>query len=189
METDDKTILPDSKILIVATNGFEQSELTEPRSHFLSAGAAVHVATPDGEDIRGWDENDWGEKIIADLKISDARVADYAAIILPGGQMNPDVLRTKPEVLDLIRSFDEAGKPVAAICHAPWLLIEAGLANGKTVTSYQSIKTDLKNAGANWVDEEVAVDDNLITSRDPDDLPAFCRAIDEAVQSRRSKAA
>ena len=178
-----------SKILIMATDGFEQAELLVPRDELKSMGAAVHVATPDGAAIRGWDETDWGESVEADLAIADADAADYDALVLPGGQINPDKLRTNAQALDLIRAFDRAGKPLAVICHAPWLVIEAGLAEGRRMTSFESIRTDLKNAGANVVDEEVVVDGNLITSRKPGDLDAFVGAIRDAVGTRSAAAA
>lgn len=173
----------DSKILILATSGFEQSELEVPRDKLRAAGATVHVATPEGDDIRGWDGDHWGDLASADLSLTEARVADYDALVLPGGQINPDILRTKPEAVDLVRSFAEAGKPVAAICHAPWLLIEAGLAKGRRMTSYHSIRTDLKNAGAEVVDEAVVADAPFLTSRSPADLDEFVKAIMDALMN------
>ncbi|SEN87077.1 type 1 glutamine amidotransferase domain-containing protein [Palleronia pelagia] len=172
-----------AKILIIASDGFEQSELMEPKKQLSEAGATVHVATPDGDAITGWDETDWGEKVAADVKISETDISDYDAVVLPGGQINPDVLRLNEDAVARIRDFGMSGKPLAAICHAPWLLIEAGLVKGKRLTAYPSIRTDLRNAGAEVVDETVAQDGNLITSRNPGDLDAFCRAIIEAVEA------
>lgn len=176
------TDIADAKILIVATDGFEQSELLVPHDKLSQRHATVHVATPEGAAITGWDETDWGEKVEADLAIADANAADYDALVLPGGQINPDKLRVNQDALALIGAFAEAGKPIAAICHAPWLLIEAGLAKGRTMTSFQSIRTDLRNAGAEVVDREVATDGNVITSRSPEDLDAFVGAIVDAVE-------
>lgn len=178
-----------SQILIMATHGFEQSELMTPEAELLQRGALVDVATPDGECIRGWNEDHWGEEVEADLAIRDARVEDYDALVLPGGQINPDKLRTVPEAVAFIRAFAESGKPVAAICHAPWLLVEAGLAQGRTMTSYRSIRTDVLNAGARWVDEEVVVSGNIITSRQPSDLQAFVRVIIRELESGRAQSA
>lgn len=174
-----------ARILIMATNGFEQSELEEPRDQLREAGATVHVATPDGDAITGWDVDDWGEEVAADLDIESAKVDDYDALVLPGGQINPDILRVNEAAMTLIRDFVASGKPVAAICHAPWLLIEAGAVEGRTATSYHSIRTDMENAGARWVDEEVAVDDGVITSRNPDDLDAFVAKIIEEIEEGR----
>ena len=171
-----------AKILIVAADGFEQSELLVPHDMLRQRHATVHVATPDGAAIRGWNEDDWGETVEADLAIADVSVNDYDAVVLPGGQINPDTLRVNEDAVALIRAFGRAGKPVAAICHAPWLLIEAGLAKGRTLTAFASIRTDLRNAGATVVDREVAVDGNVITSRSPEDLKAFVDAIIEAVR-------
>ena len=178
-----------AKILIMASDGFEQSELLVPREKLREHRASVHVATPDGAAIRGWNENDWGESVEADLSIADIEPARYDALVLPGGQINPDTLRTNADALDAIRGFAGAGLPVAAICHAPWLLIEAGLVEGRALTSFKSIATDLKNAGARWRDDEVVVDGNVITSRSPDDLDAFVDAIVGAVEAGARKAA
>jgi protease I len=177
----DATRLSGRKILIIATDGFEQSELEVPRDTLSDAGAEVHVASLEGRDITGWDEDDWGDDVSVDLAIGQASADDYDALVLPGGQMNPDVLRTDDEAMALIRAFADAGKPIAAICHAPWLLIEAGLTSGKRITSYHSIETDVRNSGAIFVDESVVVDGNIITSRNPDDLADFNNAIIEAL--------
>lgn len=169
------------RILIMATNGFEQSELEVPRDRLRDAGATVEIASLDSGEIKGWDEDDWGDAVKVDLLVGDASADDYDALVLPGGQINPDLLRVEDKAIALIRAFDASGKPVAAICHAPWLLVEAGLAKGKRMTSYKSIRTDIANAGAEVADEAVVTDGNLITSRCPDDLPAFCDAIVEAL--------
>ena len=171
-----------SNILIMASDGFEQSELMVPLEKLRAAGATVHIASPDGEAIKGWDETDWGESVDADLAISDVKVEDYMALVLPGGQINPDVLRTKPEAVQVVKDFVAGNRIVAAICHAPWLLIEAGVVKGREMTSYTSIRTDLKNAGANVVDKEVATSNGIITSRNPDDLDAFVAKIIEEVE-------
>ena len=171
-----------SKILIISTNGFEQSELEFPRDQLRAKGATVHVATLDGEAIKGWEGKDWGREAEADLKIADAKVADYDALVLPGGQINPDILRTDETSVNLIRDFVTEGKIVAAICHAPWLLIEAGVAEGREMTSYHSIRTDLRNAGADVVDKEIAISNGIITSRSPEDLEAFVSKIVEEVE-------
>lgn len=181
--------IADAKILIVATDGFEQSELMKPLADLKDKGATVHVASPKSGEIKGWDEDDWGESVPVDLSTGDANADDYDALVLPGGQMNPDKLRGERAVLDLIDRFDEQGKPIAAICHAPWLLIEAGLAGqDRTLTSYGSIKTDVRNAGATWVDQEVVTDGNIITSRQPDDLDAFVGAVVNAVEAGKDAA-
>ena len=173
--------LKSRKILIMATDGFEQSELEVPLERLEDAGAEVDIASLSTDDITGWDKDDWGDDVEVDLTIADADADDYAALVLPGGQINPDLLRVEDAALTLIRAFADAGKPVAAICHAPWLLIEAGLAKGRRMTSYHSIRTDLVNAGAEVADEAVVIDGNIITSRSPDDLDAFCDAIVAAV--------
>ncbi len=171
-----------SKILIIATNGFEQSELEVPRDKLRQKGATVHVATPDEEAIKGWDKTDWGREAEADAKIGDIRFSDYDALVLPGGQINPDILRTNEDAVKLVKDFVSGNKIVAAICHGPWMLIEAGVVGGRDMTSYHSIKTDLKNAGANWVDREVVVSNGIVTSRNPDDLDAFVAKIVEEVE-------
>lgn len=170
-----------SKIMILATDGFEQSELEVPLNKLKEAGATVEVVSLEAGEITGWDKDDWGKAVPVDKVLADASASDYDALVLPGGQINPDLLRVEDAALTLIREFADAGKPVAAICHAPWLLIEAGLAKGRRMTSYHSIRTDLVNAGAEVADEAVVIDGNIITSRSPDDLDAFCDAIVAAV--------
>ncbi len=177
--------LENVRIAILATDGYEQSELTEPKKRLEAAGAKVDVVAPEktrkpGE-ILGWDQTDWGTAVKVDVKLADANVADYDALVLPGGQINPDKLRLEPEAIALIKAFGAAHKPIAAICHGPWTLIDAGLVKGKNVTSWPSISTDLRNAGAAWTDKEVVIDGKLITSRKPDDIPAFVQALVEAI--------
>jgi protease I len=176
------TQITNANILILATNGFEQSELERPLNDLKAKGATVHVVTPDGQDIKGWDQDDWGNTVKADKALADAKVGDYDAIVLPGGQINPDILRVNKDAVALIKSFANEGKVVAAICHAPWLLIEAGIIEGRKATSYHSIATDLKNAGAHFEDSEVVVDKGIITSRSPEDLDAFVAKIVEEIE-------
>lgn len=175
--------ISDSKILIVATDGFEQSELFGPREILIERGADVKLASPDLEAIQGTIHDDPGKTIRPDMTIDDARAADFDALILPGGVRNPDALRTNKAAIALIRDFDHAGKPIAAICHGPWLLVEADLVRGRTVTGWPSIRTDLFNAGANVVEQPVVTDGNIITSRKPDDVEAFTGAIIHAIES------
>ena len=175
-------------IAILATDGFEKVELTVPRDRLSSEGARVVVIAP-GDSIRAWDEDDWGEDFAVDVQLSDADPADYDALVLPGGQINPDKLRANEDAVSFIRRFAETGRPVAAICHAPWLLIEAGLVEGREATSFESIRTDLRNAGATVKDESVVVDGNLVTSRNPDDLVPFCNAIIELIEEGRERSA
>ena len=170
------------RVLILATDGFEQSELTGPKKALEDAGIETVVASPQSGEIKGWDKTDWGASVPVDKSLDDVSAAQFDALLLPGGQMNPDKLRLVDRVIDLIEAFDDAGKPIAAICHAPWLLIEADIVDGRTVTGWPSIRTDLENAGANVVDQEVAVDGNLITSRKPDDIPAFSKALIGALE-------
>jgi protease I len=178
------TSMSEARILIMATDGFEQSELQVPLEKLRAAGARVDVAAPEGaSEIKGWQDKNWGAKIPVDLEIGAAEVEDYDALVLPGGQMNPDVLRMNDDAIALIQEFIDAGKTVAAICHAPWLLVEADAVDGKKVTSWPSIRTDVENAGGDWVDREVVVDDGLITSRSPKDLDAFVAAIIEQIES------
>ncbi len=181
--------LTGKKIAILATNGFEKSELFDPLKAFRAAGAEVHVVSPEEGEIRSWKHTDWDESVAVDVQLGTARAEGYDALVLPGGQINPDILRTKPEAVALVRAFDRAGKPVAAICHGPWMLVEADLLRGRRATSYPSIRTDMINAGADWVDEQVVVDGNLITSRNPGDIPAFCDSVAEMLTGERLQAA
>lgn len=167
------------KVAILATDGFEQSELFEPKKALEEAGARVSVVSLKAGEITGWDEKDWGDSIAVDLTIEKARAEDFDALQLPGGVMNPDKLRMDEKAVAFIKAFFDAGKPVAAICHAPWTLIEADVVRGKTVTSWSSLRTDLENAGAKWIDEEVVTDNGLVTSRNPQDIPAFNRKMIE----------
>ena len=169
--------LSDAKVLIVATDGFEESELFGPLQILRDRGAEVKLASPDLKPIQATVHDDPGKTIRPDLIVDDARVEDYDALILPGGVRNPDQLRTNTAAIDLIRAFAEAGKPVAAICHGPWLLVEADLLRGRTATSWPSIRTDMKNAGATVVDQPAVTDGNIVTSRNPDDVPAFTEAV------------
>lgn len=180
------TPLAERRILIMATDGFEQSELEVPLDKLKAAGATIDIASLEAGKIKGWNEGDWGDEVGVDLLICDARADDYDALVLPGGQINPDLLRVEDKAVSLIRDFADAGKPVAAICHAPWLLVEAGLAEGRRMTSYKSIRTDISNAGAEVADEAVVVDGPIITSRCPDDLPKFCEAIIAALARSKS---
>lgn len=173
--------LKGKKVAILATNGFEESELIDPKKNLENAGAKVEVLSIKAGEIKGWNHTDWGKSVKAERAVKEAKLADYDALVLPGGQMNPDVLRTDADAVKFVKQFVEGGKPVAAICHGPWTLIEAGVVKGRTITSWPSLKTDLKNAGADWVNEEVVQDGNIITSRKPDDIPAFSRTLIEAI--------
>ncbi len=182
--------LTGKRVCILATNGFEQSELEVPRDRLMEAGAEVHVVSPETGVIRGWSGADWGQSVNVDAALTGATDADYDALVLPGGQINPDLLRANADALALIKAFYAAGKPIAAICHAPWLLIEAGLVNKRKMTSYHSIKTDMINAGAKWEDKNVVIDSGIVTSRNPGDLDAFSNAIiDEIRDAKHTRAA
>lgn len=174
-------------IAILATDGFEESELVEPQKAWLDAGATVHVISPKDGSIRGWRDDNWGDEVDVDRTLDDANADDYDALFLPGGVMNPDQLRMREDVTTFVREFFKKGKPVGAICHGPQILIDCGVIEGRTVTSYPSIKNDLKNAGASWTDQEVVVDAGLVTSRTPDDLPAFIdKMIEEVLEGRHA---
>ena len=171
------------RVLSLASDGFEQSELVEPRKALEAAGIETVLASPRGGEIRGWHDHNWGEPIRVDAKLGEVEAEDFDGLLLPGGQMNPDSLRLEDEVICLIEEFDEAEKPIAAICHGPWLLAEADILEGRAVTGWPSILTDLENAGAQVFDEEVIVDGNLITGREPADIPAFARALIDALNA------
>jgi protease I len=177
-------------IAVLATDGVEQVELTEPVKALKSAGADVHVVAPKSGSIQGFNHYDKGDQIPVDDSLDSADATRFEALVLPGGVINPDALRLEPRAIEFVRAFVQAGKPIAAICHGPWTLIDAGGVDGKKVTSWPSLKTDLRNAGARWVDQEVVTDQGLVTSRKPDDLPAFCRKmIEEFAEGRHMKAA
>ena len=161
------------RIAILATDGFEQAELLEPRKALEGRGATTQVISPHEGRIRAWNKSDWGEEVDVNLTLDSADANDFDALLLPGGVMNPDKLRTIPEAVQFVRKFFAQKKPVAAICHGPWMLVEAGAVRGRTVTSWPSLETDIRNAGGTWVDKEVAVDNGVVTSRRPDDIPAF----------------
>jgi len=171
------------KVAILVDNGFEQVELTEPRKALDEAGAETKIVSPQIDRVRGWKSSDWGDELPVDVPLDGARPEDFDALLLPGGVMNPDSLRINPKAVTFVKTFFDVGKPVAAICHGPWTVLEAGHAKGRRVTSWPSLKTDLRNAGAEWVDQEVVVDGKLITSRKPDDIPAFNGAMIEVFSS------
>ena len=166
--------LQGKKVAILVTDGFEQAESLEPRKALDQAGATTKVVSPAGKKAKGWNHKEWGEEVPVDTSLDSAKAEEFDALLLPGG-MNPDHLRMNPRAVEFVKHFTDAGKPVAAICHGPWTLIEAGAVRGRTVTSWPSLKTDLENAGATWVDKEVVSDQSLVTSRKPDDIPAFNR--------------
>lgn len=177
--------LTGKRVAILATDGFEESELSVPRAALQKNGVEVHVVTPEGKGIRAWAETDWGDTYDADAALADVNESDYHALVLPGGLFNPDALRLNDDALDFAKAFFQAGKPVAAICHAPWILINAGVVEGRRMTSVASVAQDLRNAGANWVDESVVVDSGLVTSRTPKDLDDFNAKLLEELQEGR----
>ncbi|HEX3886954.1 MAG TPA: type 1 glutamine amidotransferase domain-containing protein [Phenylobacterium sp.] len=177
--------LSGKKVAVLATDGFEQSELQKPVAALQAAGATVEVVSPKAGKIQGYQHHDKGATVRVDRDLAQAKAEDYDSIVLPGGVMNPDALRLEPKAIAFVRAFAKAGKPIAAICHGPWTLINAQAVEGKRMTSWPSLEADLKNAGAHWVDEEVVVDGGLVTSRRPDDLPAFCaKMIEEFAEGR-----
>lgn len=173
-------VLINKRVAILAGSGFEQVEMTEPRRALQRAGAAVVLVGPSEEAVRGWKEHNWGDTFPVDLPLKRAHANDFDALMLPGGVINADKLRMDPMAVRFVKDFFLGAKPVAAICHGPWILIDAGVVKGRTLTSYPSMKADLANAGAKWMDGEVVVDSGLVTSRRPGDLPAFCKAMVEA---------
>lgn len=178
-------VLAGKTIAVLATDGFEQVELDKPVAALKAAGAVIEIVAPKSGAIQGFNHHDKGDQTTVDRTLQDAAPADYDGLVLPGGVINPDALRLEAEAIDFIRTFVEAGKPIAAICHGPWTLIDAGAAKGRTMTSWPSLRIDLQNAGATWVDEEVVVDNGLVTSRNPDDLPAFCaKMVEEFAEGR-----
>jgi deglycase len=166
--------LKGKRVAALVADGFEQIELFDPQEALEAAGAEVEIVSPaDGTHVKGWNHTKWGKKVRIDRPLAEAKAADYDALLLPGGVMNPDKLRRDPVAVQFVRQFFEDGKPIAVICHGPWTLIDAGVVRGLRITSSPSLKTDLTNAGAHWVDEEVVVDRGVVSSRKPDDLPAF----------------
>ncbi len=162
-------------VAILATDGFEQSELEKPKQALEDAGAQTQVVSPTAKHIKGWDKKDWGKEVPVDVELNSADASRYDALLLPGGVMNPDQLRMNPDAVNFVKHFIDHGKPVAAICHGPWMLVETGAVRGRTITSWPSLKTDIHNAGGTWVDEEVVLSNGVVTSRKPDDIPAFNR--------------
>ncbi len=173
--------LQGKNIAILADVGFEQVELTEPRQALEAAGAKTFLVSPASGQVKGWKDKEWGDSFPVDVPLQEANASEYDALLLPGGVMNPDKLRMNPEAVQFVRSFVEAGKPIAAICHGPWTLVEADAVRGRTLTSWQSLQTDIRNAGGNWVDQEVVTDRGLVTSRKPADIPAFNRKMIEEI--------
>jgi protease I len=173
--------LAGKRVAIVATDGFEQSELAEPRRALEAAGAKTEIISLRTGSIRGWKEKNWGDTVTVDKTVGQANPDDYDALVLPGGVMNPDKLRTDQDAVTFVRTFFDKSKPVGAICHGPWTLINAGVVQGRLMTSWPSLRQDLVNAGARWTDEQVVVDRGLVTSRKPEDIPAFNRKLVEAI--------
>ena len=161
------------KVAILVDNGFEQVEMTEPRQALQQSGARTDLISPENGKVKGWDRTQWGDQFTVDVPLAQADPSNYDALLLPGGVMNADKLRMNPQAVSFVKGFMAAGKPIAVICHAPWTLIEAGAVRGRTITSWPSLRTDLRNAGANWVDQQVVRDGTLVSSRKPDDIPAF----------------
>jgi protease I len=179
------TDIKSARILILATDGYERSELRVPLEQLRSQGADVKIASLKAGEIKSWDEKNWGDSVPVDLIVTDVKSEDYHALVIPGGQINPDVLRANEDAVKVVRDFVKSGKPVAAICHGPWLLVEADALRGRKATSFASIRTDVKNAGASWEDKEVVVDNGIITSRSPNDLNAFVAKIVEEIGEGR----
>jgi protease I len=173
------------RVAALVDNGFEQSELLDPKKALEQAGAKVDVISPQQGKVKGWKHTDWGEEVAVDRQLDGANADEYDALLLPGGVMNPDKLRANQTAVRFVKAFVDSGRPIAAICHGPWTLIEAGGIKGRTVTSWPSLQSDLRNAGANWVDQECVVDNGLVTSRKPDDIPAFNRKMIEEIAEGR----
>lgn len=171
--------LRNKRVAALVDNGFEQVELTEPKKALEAAGAKVDIVSPQSGKVKGWNHTNWGDEVPVDKGLDSARADEYEALLLPGGVMNPDRLRMNKQAVQFVKGFVEKNKPIASICHGPWTLIEAGAAKGRRMTSYPSLATDLRNAGAEWVDQECVVDNGLVTSRKPDDIPAFNRKMIE----------
>jgi len=182
-----KDKLTGKKVAILVADGFEQVELTEPKKALEAAGATIQIVSPADGEVQGWNHDEKADKFPVDMPLSRARSDDYDALLLPGGVRNPDQLRSMTRAIEFVDGFFAAGKPVAAICHAPWTLIDAGVVKGKSITSWPSLKTDLINAGAKWVDREVVVEQGLITSRKPDDIPAFNQKMIEEFANGRAR--
>ncbi|MDQ2774477.1 MAG: type 1 glutamine amidotransferase [Acidobacteriota bacterium] len=179
--------LKNKRVAILATEGFEYAELVEPRKALDAAGAKTEVVSPKEGKIRGWATDKWGDDIAVDVALNSADAANYDALLLPGGVMNPDKLRQEPRAVQFVKSFFDAHKPVAAICHGPWMLVEADVVRGRTITSWPSLKTDIRNAGGEWVDQEVVTDQGLVTSRKPADIPAFSKKMIEEFAEGKHK--
>ena len=180
--------LKNCRVAILATDGFEQSELLEPKSVLQDCGANVSVVAPQGGEIKAWNHTNWGKAVKVDAVLGSVNPEDFDALLLPGGVMNPDKLRINERAIAFIQSFVDAGKPIAAICHGPWPLIETGMVRGRRITSWPSLKSDLRNAGADWVDEPVVTDQGLVTSRKPEDIPAFMeKVLEEFAEGTHSR--
>ncbi len=188
MANSTRTDLNGTRVAILIADGFEQVEMTEPRKALDQSGAQTQIVSLKTGKVHAWNHTDWGDEFPIDLSIDQARPDDFDALLLPGGVMNPDKLRMQPKAVAFAKAFFDAGKPVAVICHGPWTLVEAGVVRGRRITSWPSLQTDLRNAGANWVDQEVVVDGNLVSSRKPDDIPAFNRETLNLFASARAKA-
>lgn len=176
------------KVAILVEEGFEQVELLEPRKALEEAGAKTNIVSPRSKSVRAWRFTEWGETLPVDVQLDRARPQDFDALLLPGGVMNPDALRTQPAAIEFVKAFFDEGKPVAVICHGPWTIIETGAARGRRIASWPSLKTDLRNAGAEWVDQEVVTDRNLVSSRKPDDIPAFNQGVVELFRTALEQA-
>ncbi len=179
--------LSGKKVAVLVSNGFEQVEMTEPRRALDEEGAQTVLVSPQADRVKGWQHDHWGDEFPVDLQLDRARASEFDALLLPGGVMNPDHLRLNPKAVEFVRDFFEEHKPVAAICHGPWMLVESGAVKGRTVTSWPSLQTDIRNAGGTWVDREVVTDNGLVTSRKPADIPAFNRKmIEEFAEGRHT---